>query len=227
MSEMEVLEATAQEVQPATAVHTLRWYAEELNAGYQLAQRLCQTAFAPAHFRGKPQEAGSAMLYGLKWGMDPITAMESIYVVHGAPALYAEAMAGIAMSAGHQIVRQSATEQAVVFQCRRKGSEVWQEVKWTMSRAERAGYTRNKLYSSNPIGMLTAKCQAEAAKLVAPDALMGLRSVEDVELDEGEAPEEKPKRKRTVKRAQQPAPEVPEVVQEAPEEVAVDESAAD
>lgn len=199
-------------------VRSLVGWANELDAGFHLAQKLGQTAFTPAHFRGKPAEAASAMMYASKWGMDPISAMESVYVIHGSPALYAEAMAGIAMSAGHEIVRDSATEQAVVFKCRRRGSTVWQTVEWTISRAERAGYTRNKQYASNPIAMLTAKCQAEAAKLVAPDALMGLRTVEDVQLEEGvEAPEEPKKaapKKRTVQRKQAPKPELPEAAEE-------------
>lgn len=228
MTELATIEDTEQRAITTPAVKSLAYYATELDYGYALAQKVCRTAFAPAHFRGKPEEAATAMLYGNTLGLDPIASMRSVYVVHGTPALYASTMMALAVSAGHEIVRESATEQAVVFQCRRKGSEVWQEVKWTMARAERAGYTSNKQYTSNPIGMLTAKCQAEAAKLVAPDALMGLQSVEDVELEAVAAPEEKPKtRKRTVKRAQQPAPEapeIPEVAQETPEEVAEGDS---
>lgn len=199
-------------------VRSLVEWAQELDAGFHLAQKLGQTAFTPAQFRGKPAEAASAMMYASKWGLDPISAMEAVYVIHGTPALYADAMAGIAISAGHEIVRDSATEQAVVFKCRRRNSTVWQTVEWTISRAEKAGYTRNKQYQTNPIAMLTAKCQAEAAKLVAPDALMGLRTVEDVQLEEGteevEAPKKTPQKKRTVQRKQVPKPELPEAAEE-------------
>lgn len=190
--------------QDTPGVKSLAYYATELDYGFALAQKLCQTAFAPAHFKGKPAEAATAMLYGNTLGLDPIASMRSVYVIHGAPALYASAMMALAVSAGHEIVRESATEQAVVFQCRRKGSQVWQKVEWTMGRADRAGYTNNKKYQTDPIGMLTAKCQAEAAKLVAPDALMGLASVEDVELEhDAPAPEATPRKKRTVQRKPQ------------------------
>lgn len=195
----------------APGVKSLAYYAAELDAGYTLAQKLCQTAFAPKHFQGKPAEAATAMLYGNTLGLDPIASMRSVYVIHGTPALYASTMMALAVSAGHEITRESATEQAVVFQCRRRGSQVWQKVEWTMARADRAGYTSNQKYKTDPIGMLTAKCQAEAAKLVAPDALMGLSSVEDIELAAAPEPAPEPKKRRTVQRAKAPEPEVPEL----------------
>lgn len=198
-------------------VKSLGYYAQELDAGFALAQKLCQTAFAPQHFRGKPAEAATAMLYGNTLGLDPIASMRSVYVIHGTPALYASTMLALALNAGHEIVRESATEQAVVYRARRKGSSEWQTVEWTMGRAERAGYTKNQKYNTDPIGMLTAKAQAEAAKLVAPDALAGLRSVEDVELEHPDtAPEQSqdaPKKRRTVQRKPQPAPELPEAAE--------------
>lgn len=223
MSELQQIEQT---VDLAPGVKNLGWYAQELDYGFALAQKLCTTAFAPAHFRGKPADAATAMLYGNTLGLDPIASMRSVYVVHGAPALYASTMMALAVSAGHEIVRESATEQQVVFKARRRGSEEWQEVKWTMGRAERAGYTANKKYSTDPIGMLSAKCMAEAAKLVAPDALMGLRSVEDIELEEGPEVEVKPRRVVQRKpRAKAPEPEAPELPKV--EEVETDDPAAD
>lgn len=223
VSELQQIEHTTD---LAPGVKNLGWYAQELDYGFALAQKLCTTAFAPAHFRGKPADAATAMLYGNTLGLDPIASMRSVYVVHGTPALYASTMMALAVSAGHEIVRESATEQEVVFKARRRGSEVWQEVKWTMTRAERAGYTANKKYSTDPVGMLSAKCMAEAAKLVAPDALMGLRSVEDIELEEGPEVEAKPVKRRSVQRKPKaPEPEVPELPEI--EEGDVDESAAD
>lgn len=215
MSELANNENTEARALEAPGVKSLADYAQELNYGFALAQKLCQTAFAPAHFKGKPTEAATAMLYGNTLGLDPIASMRSLYVVHGTPALYSSSMMALAVSAGHEIVRVDATEQAVTFKCRRRGSQEWQTVEWTMTRAERAGYTSNKLYAKDPVGMLTAKCQAEAAKLVAPDALMGLRSVEDVELEAGpeDVPEKPKAKRRSVQRKPQPEPELPELAE--------------
>lgn len=208
-----------------SAVTSLHGWAQELDAAYELAQMVCQTAFAPQHFRNKPEEAATAMLYGHTIGLPPMVAIKSIYVVHGTPALYAKTMYAIALAAGHQIERVHATEQGVMFRCRRKGAQAWQEVEWTIDRARKAGYTSNKQYQTNPIGMLTAKCMAEAANLVAAEALAGMASVEEVQLgdvdgmvpggDEVEPTAEPAPKKTTVKRkvsrAKAPEPSVPDV----------------
>lgn len=206
-----------------SAVNTLEGWAQELDAAFRLSQMVCQTAFAPQHFRGKPEEAATAMLYGHTIGLPPMVAIKSIYVVHGTPAIYAKTMYAIALAAGHQIERVHATEQSVKFRCRRKGSQQWQDVEWTIERARQAGYTTNKQYQSNPIGMLGAKCMAEAANLVAADALAGMASVEEVQLGDVDgavpgvedipapAPSES---KRTVKRkprGKAPEPQAPDL----------------
>lgn len=207
-------------------IMSLAQWSQELDAAYQLAQMVCQTAFAPAHFRDKPEEAATAMLYGHTIGLPPMVAIKSIYVVHGTPALYAKTMYAIALAAGHQIERVHATEQGVMFRCRRKGAQGWQEVEWTIDRARKAGYTSNKQYQTNPIGMLTAKCMAEAANLVAAEALAGMASVEEVQLgdvdgmvpggDEVEpvtepAPKKTTVRRKAVSRAKAPEPALPDV----------------
>ena len=206
-----------------SAVNTLEGWAQELDAAFRLSQMVCQTAFAPQHFRGKPEEAATAMLYGHTIGLPPMVAIKSIYVVHGTPAIYAKTMYAIALAAGHQIERVHATEQSVKFRCRRKGSQQWQDVEWTIERARQAGYTTNKQYQSNPIGMLGAKCMAEAANLVAADALAGMASVEEVQLGDvdGAVPgvEDTPapapsESKRTVKRkprGKAPEPQAPDL----------------
>lgn len=224
-----------------SAVTSLHGWAQELDAAYLLAQMVCQTAFAPQHFRGKPEEAATAMLYGHTIGLPPMVAIKSIYVVHGTPALYAKTMYAIALAAGHQIERVHATEQSVKFRCRRKGAQQWQEVEWSIDRARQAGYTSNKQYQSNPIGMLTAKCMAEAANLVAAEALAGMASVEEVQLgdvdgmvpggDEVEPTAEPTPKKTTVKRkvsrAKAPEPAVPDVSVEFDPEPVEDASDSD
>lgn len=213
----------APSVPQGSAVNTLEGWAQELDAAFRLSQMVCQTAFAPQHFRGKPEEAATAMLYGHTIGLPPMVAIKSIYVVHGTPALYAKTMYAIALAAGHQIERVHATEQGVMFRCRRKGAQQWQEVEWTIDRARKAGYTSNKQYQTNPIGMLTAKCMAEAANLVAAEALAGMASVEEVQLGDvdGAVPgvEDEPSAapstvKRTVKRkprGKAPEPQAPDL----------------
>ncbi|WP_284984249.1 hypothetical protein [Arthrobacter sp. efr-133-TYG-118] len=217
------LAAPAVFTQTATATtRNLEAWASELTHAYAIAQTICGTSFVPQHFRGQPEECAAAILYGDTLGLAPMVAVRSIYVVHGTPALYAQAMHAIAISKGHEIERVYADEERVEFRARRRGQQAWQKVEWTIERAKRAKYTSNSKYQENPIGMLTEKCKAEAAKLVAPEALSGLNSVEEIELGDydntpleqvAEAPA---KPKRTITRKQQPAPALPPVVKEAP-----------
>ena len=196
-------------------------WAQELAAAHQLGTALCGTEFVPSSFRGKPEAAAAAILAGKSLGLDPMNALANIFVVSGRPSMYARTMAALVLQAGHTIRRVQATDQSVIYEG--GGDTTFTRVEWTIARAQKAGYTSNKKYQSDPIAMLTAKCQAEICRVIAPDVLTGIAatSVEEVELDDlGEtdtgAATEAPKAKRTITRKQQPAPELPAAVHDAP-----------
>ena len=219
---------------PTAATVSLMEWAQELTAAHQLGTALCSTEFVPQSFRGKPEAAAAAILAGKSLGLDPMNALANIFVVSGRPSMYARTMAALVMQAGHTIRRIEATDQRVIYEGKRKGDTTFTRVEWTIARAQKAGYTSNKKYQTDPIGMLTAKCQAEICRVIAPDVLTGIAatSVEEVELDDlgetGANPAEAPKAKRTITRKQAPAPELPAAVHEAPapeEEVSEPEAA--
>ena len=217
---------------PSAVVDLAAW-AAELSAAHQIGTALCETEFVPQSFRNKPEAAAAAILTGKALGLDPMNALSNIFVVQGRPALYARTMAALVMQAGHHLRRTAATDESVTVIARRKGDTEWQEFTWDIARAQKAGYTSNKKYQTDPQAMLTAKALAEACRTVAPDVLTGIAAVsaEEVELEDlGEVPEppaaaEKPKRRtassrlRNAKTAEKPAPEQPEaeVVEDEPE----------
>lgn len=209
---------------PTAATVSLMEWAQELAAAHQLGTALCGTEFVPQSFRGKPEAAAAAILAGKSLGLDPMNALANIFVVSGRPSMYARTMAALVMQAGHTIRRIEATEQRVIYEGKRKGETTFTRVEWTIARAQKAGYTSNKKYQTDPIGMLTAKCQAEICRVIAPDVLTGIAatSVEEVELDDlGEqapADAEAPKAKRTINRAKAPTPDLPAVVHDAPQD---------
>jgi len=193
-------------VETATTRDLEQW-ASELNHAYSIANTICGTMFVPQHFRNKPEETAAAILYGYTLGMSPMVSVKTIYVVHGTPALYAQQMYAIALASGHEIERVYADNERVEFRARRRGTKDWQKVEWTIERARLAKYTSNSKYAENPIGMLTEKCKAEAAKLVAPDALAGMNSVEEIQLGDFESTivEEEPAPVKTRKLTRKPA----------------------
>lgn len=188
----------------SSTVVDLAVWASELDAAYRLGDMLARTEFVPQGLKvgqgNRPKELGEVatnvagcILAGKALGLDPMTSIQNIFIVHGRPAMYARTMAALVIAAGHEIRRTSATERSVIYRGRRRGEAEWTEVEWTIERAAKAGYTGNKKYQSDPIAMLTAKAQAEICRVIAPDVLTGIAatSAEEVELDDlGEVPAE-------------------------------------
>lgn len=179
-------------------------WARALSSAHQIATALCQTAFVPKHFAGKPDEAAAALMLGEELGFSPVTALRSIFVIGGTPGMYARALVALAQSHGHEVWTEKDTPTNVTVCGRRRGSEHVERSVWTPERARRAGYTSNKKYESDPQAMLYARAASDVCRRIAADVLAGVpHSVEELEL-------ESPAATRRVSRAK-PAPEpVPE-----------------
>lgn len=159
-------------------------WAEAASAANQLARALSQTAFVPKEMTNVGN-ATAAILAGDEVGLSPLAALRSIYVVHGTPAFYARTMVALALAHGHQIWTEESSDAKVTVKGRRRGSDHTETAEWTIQRAQKAGYTSNKKYSSNPQEMLYSKAAAEVARKIAADVLAGMPySVEDLELED-------------------------------------------
>lgn len=207
----------------ADTVSLVAW-ANEMAAAGQLAGALCQTQFVPENFRNKEGDTAAAIMMGKSLGMDPLNALQNLFVVRGRPGMYARVMHSLVLRAGHEVYRSTATEQSVTVKARRRGSGQWSEFTWTMERAKRAGYDNNAKYRTDPQAMLTAKALAEACRTIAPDVLTGVAAttVEEIQLGDYEDAEiledtpavEAAPTKRTVKRkprGKAPEPQAPDL----------------
>lgn len=252
MTEIALNPAANAALAPQTAFTVdLAMWASELSAAHTIGKALASTDFVPASMKtlagGRPKEldqvaenVAACILAGKALGLDPMNSIQNIFVVHGRPAMYARTMAALVLAAGHELERVAATERSVIYRGRRAGKTEWQTFEWTIERATRAGYLTNKKYQTDPIAMLTAKCQAEAARVIAPDVLTGIAatSVEEVELEDlGESPTSGgaapalaavPSTKgRTMRRNQPPAAVAPAAVAEAPRDLTPVDDEAD
>jgi hypothetical protein len=191
-------------------------WAASLTAAHKIGSALCNTSFVPATFKGKPEEAAAAILFGDEIGLTPTQSLQSVYVISGKPALYARAMVAIVLAAGHEVETVSKSDTEVSVRGRRRGSENWTTETWTKARAQKAGYTSNKKYESDPAAMLYARAASDLCRQIAPDALAGIGySVEELEIAEPT--------KVTITRADKPKAKAPEPVEPAfaePEPVA-------
>jgi hypothetical protein len=151
-----------------------RWL-QQADAMFSIAERICKTAVVPVAYKGKPDEAGAAMLAGAELGIDPIASLSAFDNIKGTPTLKARTMRAIVQRAGHDLDIVESDEHHAVALGRRKGSENWQRVEWNLERAERAGYVAvNKKYETSPEDMFVARATAELARRIASDALMGM-----------------------------------------------------
>ena len=169
----------------STAVSLIQQTALELSAAHKIATAICDTSFVPKHFNGKAGECAVAILYGSTIGLDPVTAIQQIFVIGGKPALYARTMVAIVLSKGHEIWTEEESPGSVTVAGKRKGSDRIERVTWTSALAQQAGYTSNSKYKTDPRSMLYARASGDVARRIAPDALMGMGyNVEELEIGE-------------------------------------------
>jgi len=188
----------------------------------RLVAPLVGTAFIPDAYKPKidpratPEEkqaaretaianATAAVLQGITLGLDPMTALQQIYIVKGRPGMYSRIKVALLVAHGHEVWTEDISDTRAVVCGRRKGSDVVERVTVTMDQARKAGWSSNEAYAKTPQDMLYARAAARVCDRVAPDVLMGIASVEEIQ-DEIQATAEVGNGHRTVTRRQKPAP---------------------
>lgn len=172
------------DVQPGgTGANLIREAAAVMADAHALATAVASTQMIPKHFQGKPDECAAAMLYGASLGLDPMQSVRQIYVVHGQAALYARAMAALILGAGHKVWTVESTDESVTVSGSRRGDDHVETSTWTFARANKAGYTNNAKYKTDPQAMLYSKALSEVCRKIAPDVLSGVYSVEEMQLE--------------------------------------------
>ncbi|ADG96526.1 conserved hypothetical protein [Segniliparus rotundus DSM 44985] len=190
MSELERTETEPEQ----RALSKVGQWALDAREAHQVAQSLAKTSFVPKCYQGKPSEATAAILMGSEIGLSPMTALRSIVVIHGTPAMTAVALRGLVQSQGHRVWIEKASDQSVTAKGVRQGDDIVHESVWDIKRAESLGLMDRDQWRKQPKAMLTARATSEVCRLVSADVLLGLPySVE--ELDEPE-PTTTVKRKR-------------------------------
>ena len=162
---------------PSTAYDVstdLAAWAGAMGDAMTLAKGLAGTAFVPSHFQGKPADTAVAIMKGAALGLDPVAALEAIYVISGKPALYARSMVALVLARGHEVWTEEADATKVTVKGRRHGSSHVEESIWDVARVKAAGLDRNRQYAAHPEAMLYARAAADVCRRIAPDVLAGL-----------------------------------------------------
>lgn len=174
-----------------------RWVQAARDA-HALVSPLVDTAFVPEAYRPKVDprasaeakaaaratavaNATAAVLQGITLGLDPLTSLQQIYVVHNRPGMYAKLKVALVQSRGHDIWVEDISDTRCVMAGRRKGSDQIERVTVTMDQARKAGWTSNQAYAKTPQDMLYARAAGRLCDHIAADVLMGIASVEEIQ----------------------------------------------
>lgn len=172
------------------------------DAASTLARSLVQSFFVPQAYkvnvpaRASREEAEAALeiavanatgaiLLGQSLGLDPLTSLQQIYVVHGRPGMYAKLKVALAQARGHRVWDEEYSPEAVTVAGQRRGTDDVVRIRITIEDARRAKWTeQNANYGKTPADMLWARAASRVVDRVAADVLFGLASIEDLEDDE-------------------------------------------
>lgn len=150
-----------------------RW-AQDARQAHSVGVSLSRTAFVSSTLKGKPEEIAAAILTGQEIGLDPMSALRSIDIISGTPAMRANALRGLVQSRGHEVWVEEQTDRKAIVCGQRKGSEHVQRSTWTFERATQLGLTGKDNWRKQPSAMLVARATAEVCRLIASDVLLGL-----------------------------------------------------
>lgn len=170
----------------STSIATLEEHARAMDTAFKLADAMCNTQLVPTIYRNKPQDGTAAILYGAELGLTPIQSLQQIFVVHGSPGIYARTMAALLKRRGYKIWTESTSDEAVTVMGTAPDGTA-EASTWTIERAEKAGYTSNKKYETDPQAMLYAKAVTEVCRKLAPEVLLGI-ATEDEVIEDDSAP---------------------------------------
>jgi hypothetical protein len=173
-----------------------RWVTAAQQA-HQLVAPLVNTAFVPDAYRPKVDprataeqkaeahqiavaNATAAVLQGISLGLDPLTSLQQIYIIHGRPGMYAKLMVALIQANGHEVWTQDLSDSRAVVCGRRAGTEYVERVTVTMDQARKAQWTKNEAYAKTPQDMLWSRAAARVCDRIASDVLKGIASVEQI-----------------------------------------------
>ncbi|WP_031470386.1 hypothetical protein [Sciscionella sediminilitoris] len=197
-------------MEPGVEVSKLAQWALDARQAHLVAESLARTSFVPEAMKGKPGEITAAILTGAEIGLEPMSALRSIDVINGTPAMRAHALRGLVQSRGHTVwVEESCDTRAIVCG-QRRGDENVQRSVWTLDRAKKMDLTGKSNWRRMPQAMLVARATSELCRLIASDVMLGMPySTEELadETPDERTPTMSARSKRTARRKPLPTVE--------------------
>lgn len=125
-----------------------------------------------------PAGAYAVVQYGYELGLGPMTSLQNINLIQGKPAANGQTMLSLAMSRGVTFKVEEETTESCTIEFKR-GNMVYRST-FTVEDAKRAGLTGKDNWKKWPSEMLYWRAVAKGIRRIAPDAVMGLYTPDEL-----------------------------------------------
>lgn len=166
--------------QPRYRAPSLMPFGAEWDAMREQADILVKSGFLPPDLN-TAEKVIAVLLTGREIGVPPMQAVRGIHVVNGRPSLSAELMLALAYQniAGFRFKIEMTTNEICKIVASRPGGDPV-TIMFTIGDAERAGLARGQNWIKYPAAMLRARATSAVLRIVAPDAIRGFHTPEEM-----------------------------------------------
>jgi len=152
-----------------------------LGEAMEFAKIIASSDMVPKDYLGKPGNVLVAVQTGAELGLKPMQSLQCIAVINGRPAVWGDGMWALIVShPDFEGFRDENTDtQSTVWLKRRGQGEIMRS--FSMDDAKKAGLSgKQGPWTTAPKRMMQMRARAFAARDLFPDALKGIRSVEEL-----------------------------------------------
>jgi hypothetical protein len=154
---------------------------------YKIAKVFADSDIVPKHFQGKAQNVFVALCMARNLKLDPMLALQNIYVVNGTPSLSSQMLIGLVNSSGlieGSIVFESNNKTledlVITAKCKLKSGEI-ASVSYAYANAKAAGLTVKPPWKAAPEQMMRYRAAAFLCRSYFPQVALGLITKEEAE----------------------------------------------
>ncbi len=146
-----------------------------------LITALSQGPTVPQRYANKPNDMLAAVLVGKEMGIEPMEAINSLFLVNGTVSMSGKLMSALVHRAGHEL-HVSITKDKATVKCLRRDPYTHElhdvgSISFTTQDAERANLLDKETYQAYPSVMLTWRALSQACRIYFADVLSGVAYV--------------------------------------------------
>jgi hypothetical protein len=156
---------------------------------HSFAKMVTKTDLVPKGYRGKPEDATVAIIYGMEIGLPPMASLQNISVVNGTPTIWGDAQLSLVQSSGKYEYHKTSYDGnfpddsfKAIFEIKRVNSKEPVIKEFSIADAKKANlWGKVGTWTTHPKVMLSYKARAFALREAFADILKGIHSKEEME----------------------------------------------